>query len=80
MYHKKLVGLKKNSLKNLGPIRFYGHFSEKFWEKKSKKKIFGQKNFFFESCYFIFEHGEKKKFFLKKFFGPDFDPNSENVA
>ena len=55
LYYKKLVGLKKKSLKKLGPIRFYGHFSEKFWEKKIGKKIFGPKKKFFESCYFIFK-------------------------
>ena len=72
LYHKKLVGLKKNSLKKLGPIRFYGHFSENFWEKKSKKKKFWSKKKIFESCYFIFKHGEKKKFFFWKIFSKDF--------
>ena len=52
------------------------HFSE----KKNFKKIENFKKKIFQSCYFIFEHGEKKKFFFEIFFGPDFDPNSENVA
>ena len=39
-------------------------FLSSFWKKKSEKKFCHQKKFFFESCYFIFEHGEKKKFFF----------------
>ena len=51
-------------------------FLKKFFGKKSK--IF-KKNFL-QKCYFIFKHGEKKKFFFEKFSGPDFDPNFENVT
>ena len=39
-------------------------FLKNFEKKNRKKKILVQKFFFFESCYFIFEHGEKKKFFF----------------
>ena len=72
MYHKKLVGLKKKFMKKVGPRRilwlnFWIFFRKKIW-------IF-QKTKIFECCYFIFKHGEKKKFFFEKIFDPDFDPN-----
>ena len=51
-------------------------FLKIFFRKKSK--IFKKK--IFQKCYFIFKHGEKKKFFFEKFSGPDFDPNFENVT
>jgi len=68
---KKKFHEKNGSVKKVMTI-----FLKKNFQKKSK---FSKKKFF-ESCYFIFEHGEKKKFFFEIFFGPDFDPNSENVA
>ena len=46
-----------------------------FLKKNFQKKSKFSKKIFFESCYFIFEHGEKKKFFFEKIFDPDFDPN-----
>ena len=62
---------KKIHQNNRSRTDFIVDFLNFFWKKKSK--IF-KKNFF-ESCYFIFEHGEKKKFFFEKNFGPDFDQN-----
>ena len=46
---------KKNSCQK--PIRkkSYDHFSEKNFQKKIEN---------FQKCYFIFKHGEKKKFFF----------------
>ena len=63
-------------MKKTGQKKSYDHFSEKIFRKKIEnfQKIFLQK------CYFIFKHGEKKKFFFEKFSGPDFDLNFENVT
>ena len=74
---KKLVWMKKKIFEKTGPKRFLWSIFWNFFLKKNRK-IF--KFFFFESCYFIFKHGEKKKFFFEKFSGPDFDPNFENVT
>ena len=51
---------KKNSCQK--PIRkkSYDHFSENIFQKKIEN--FQKKKF--QKCYFIFEHGEKKKFFF----------------
>ena len=68
---EKKIHEKNGSVRKVVNIFLKKNFSKK--SKISKKKIF-------QSCYFIFEHGEKKKFFFEIFFGPDFDQNSENVA
>ena len=54
------------------PIRkkSYDHFSEKNFQKKIEN--FQKKKF--QKCYFIFKHGEKKKFFFWKIFRPRFRP------
>ena len=58
---------KKNSWKKSGPVRFYGHFSEIFFEKKSKKKKFVEKFFFLKVVISFLNMARKKSFFLKIF-------------
>ena len=67
---KNYIVEKKNSWKN--PIRkkSYDHFSENIFQKKIEN--FQKKKF--QKCYFIFKHGEKKKFFFWKIFRPRFRP------
>ena len=61
---------KKIHQNNRSRTDFMVDFLNYFWKKNRK---FLKKNFF-ESCYFIFKHGEKKKFFFWKFFRPRFRP------
>ena len=68
LHQKKLVIFKKNHEKNKAQSDFMAHFLKIFGKKNRK---FSKKNFF-ESCYFIFEHGEKKKFFFWKISRKDF--------
>ena len=60
----------KNNEKN-GSQTYFRMIFRKFFEKKIG--IF-QKKIFFGSCYFIFRHGEKKKFFFRKNFDQNFGP------
>ena len=60
----------KNNEKN-GSQTYFRMIFRKNFEKKIE--IFQKKNFF-GSCYFIFRHGEKKKFFFRKNFDQNFGP------
>jgi hypothetical protein len=65
---------KKNREKTWVQSDFMAILLKNFFEKNRKKKIFGQKIFFFKSCSFDAETAAKKIFFFEKNFGGIFRP------
>ena len=55
-------------------------FLSSFWKKNLKKNFVIKKIFFLKVVISFLNMARKKSFFFENFFGPDFDPNSENVT